>query len=106
MKIARVIGSVVSTIKYEVFQGTKLLLVQPLGLDRQPQGQVLLAADRIGAGAGELVLVCQEGRSSRQVLGLPDGPLGVSVMAIIDHLDLPRTGTPAPDTALQTGEEN
>jgi microcompartment protein CcmK/EutM len=88
MKIARVIGSVVSTIKYEVFQGAKLLLVQPLGLDLQPQGRVLLAADGVGAGAGELVLICQEGRSSRQALRLPDGPVGVAVVAIIDELDM------------------
>lgn len=88
MKIARVIGSIVSTFKYEVFQGTKLLLVQPLGLDLRPQGRLLLAADRMGAGLGELVLICQEGRSTRQILQLPEGPLGVSVMAIIDHLDL------------------
>jgi microcompartment protein CcmK/EutM len=88
MKIARVIGSVVSTIKYEVFKGAKLLLVQPLGLDLQPQGRVLLAADGVGAGAGELVLICQEGRSSRQALRLPDGPVGVAVVAIIDELDM------------------
>jgi microcompartment protein CcmK/EutM len=88
MKIARVIGSVVSTIKYEVFKGAKLLLVQPLGLDLQPQGRVLLAADGVGAGEGELVLICQEGRSSRQALRLPDGPVGVAVVAIIDELDM------------------
>lgn len=95
MKIARVIGSVVSTIKYDIFQGAKLLLVQPLGLDQRPQGRVLLAADRFGAGVGQLVLICQEGRSTRQILKLPDGPLGVSVMAIIDHLDVTPGGLSA-----------
>ncbi len=39
MKIARVTGTVVSTIKYEKYVGMKLLRVRHLTLDGQPTGK-------------------------------------------------------------------
>ena len=52
MQIARVVGTVVSTQKHRKFEGAKLLLVQPLDLDRAPRGSALLAIDGVGAGVG------------------------------------------------------
>ena len=43
MKIARVTGTVVSTIKYEKYVGMKLLRVRHLTLDGQPTGEELIA---------------------------------------------------------------
>ena len=67
MKLCRVIGSTVSTIKHPCYQGRKLLVVQPLDLDLKPRGASFLASDAIGAGSGETVLVCEEGRSAMLV---------------------------------------
>ena len=50
MQIARVVGTVVATQKNRKLEGAKLLLVQPLTLDDQPRGTVLLAIDSVGAG--------------------------------------------------------
>ncbi len=55
MQLARVIGTVVSTIKNEALEGRKLLVVQSLNKNLEPSGKPLVAVDAIGAGVGELV---------------------------------------------------
>ena len=61
MKIARVTGTVVSTIKYEKYVGMKLLRVRHLTLDGQPTGEELIALDAADAGIGDIVLVNNDG---------------------------------------------
>ena len=57
MILARVVGNVVSTTKLPLFRGMKIMVVQPLDGDRNPQGQTFLAFDTVPAGVGDLVLV-------------------------------------------------
>ena len=57
MQLARVIGNVVATVKNDSLEGRKLLIVQSLNADLEPQGQPMVALDAIGAGVGELVSV-------------------------------------------------
>ena len=57
MHLARVIGDVVATVKSVELVGHKLLVLQPVTLDRAAVGRVLVAADAVGAGVGELVSV-------------------------------------------------
>ena len=59
MQLARVIGTVVSTVKNESLDGRKLLVVQTLNKDLQPSGKPLVAVDSVGAGLGELVFWCR-----------------------------------------------
>jgi ethanolamine utilization protein EutN len=59
--IARVIGTVVSTIKHPAYQGQKLQVVQPLHLADQSPDNIFLALDNAHAGPGDTVLVMQEG---------------------------------------------
>ena len=62
MQLARVIGTVVSTVKNEALEGRKLLIVQSLNRNLEPSGKPLVAVDAIGAGVGELVfLVSRQG---------------------------------------------
>ena len=89
MKLCRVLGSTVATIKHPAYHGRKLLIVQPLDLDLQDQGASFLASDAVGAGAGETVLVCEEGRSAMLVFGTAERtPLRSAVVAIVDRIDL------------------
>jgi len=89
MKLCRVLGSTVSTIKHPCYAGRKLLVVQPLDLKLEPRGASFLASDAIGAGAGETVLVCEEGRSAMLAFERVDRtPLRSAVVAIVDHVDL------------------
>ena len=68
MKLARVVGTVVSTIKSPIFDGRALLLVDLLEPDGREAGGYLIAVDTVGAGAGETVLVLDEGTSARQIV--------------------------------------
>lgn len=90
MKIGRVIGNVVSTIRQEVFAGTKLLLVKPLDLNRRATGQVVVAVDTVGAGAGEEVIVVDEGKAAADILQNPRAPIRALVVGIIDEVKLVR----------------
>ena len=46
---------------------------------------------RIDAGAGETVLILDEGSSARQMLGDPDAPIRAIVAGIVDEVDLATT---------------
>jgi ethanolamine utilization protein EutN len=88
MQIARVVGTVVSTQKHRKFEGAKLLLVQPVTLDDQPRGPVLLAVDSVGAGVHEKVLVVIEGRAAGEALGKKGAPVDAAIVGIIDSVDV------------------
>ena len=55
MQLARVIGDVVASHKDPGFNGTKLLILQPIGADGKNIGRTLVAVDSVGAGVGETV---------------------------------------------------
>lgn len=88
MTIGRVVGNVVATQKNAQLEGTKLLLVQPLGLDDRDEGAVLMAFDVVDAGVGDRVLVVQEGKSAQQVLGRGVAAVDAAVVGVIDRVDL------------------
>jgi microcompartment protein CcmK/EutM len=86
--IAQVVGTVVSTIKHPAFQGRKLLVVQPMHLPGERADEAFIAVDAAQAGVGDTVLVCQEGNSTRQVIGIPNAPVRSSIIAVIDSIYL------------------
>ena len=86
MKIGRVVGTVVSTISAPVFQGRRLLLCDLLDASGQPDGNYLICVDTVGSGAGEAVLIIDEGNSARQVIGMSLAPVRAIVAGVIDEL--------------------
>jgi len=86
VKIGRVAGTVVATICSPVFENRKLLLVDLLDEKGGATGRDLIAVDAVGAGAGETVLVLDEGNGARQVLDAPDAPVRAVVVGIIDEI--------------------
>jgi ethanolamine utilization protein EutN len=76
MLLAKVMGTVVMTIKHPAYEGEKLLAVQFLDADKKPSGPQILAFDRAQAGVGDTVLVMREGNGVRQILGRDHG-LGI-----------------------------
>ena len=86
MKVGRVVATVVSTIQAEVFRGRRLLVCDLVDLDGAATGSSLIAVDAVGAGAGETVLILDEGNSARQVLDAPEAPVRAVVVGIVDHL--------------------
>jgi ethanolamine utilization protein EutN len=86
VKIGRVVGTVVSTIASPVFEGRRLLLCDLLDATGKPDGSYLICVDTVGSGAGETVLILDEGNSARQVLGLSTAPVRALVVGIVDQL--------------------
>ena len=87
MKMGRVIGSVVSTRKDPKLQGLKLLIVENLTVDLEPEGGYVVAVDSVGAGAREVVLYAT-GSSARQTEQTRDRPVDAVIMAILDQYDV------------------
>ena len=90
MKIGRVAGTVVTTICSPVFEGRRLLMVDLLDPTGKPTGSDLIAVDAVGAGAGETVLILDEGNGARQVLEAPDAPIRAVVVGIVDEIGTDR----------------
>lgn len=88
MKLCRVEGTVVSTIKHPVYEGRTLFVVQPLDEQRQAVGSSFLAVDRVQAGVGDVVLVNSEGGGTRLLLGIEQLPLRSLIVGIVDRVDV------------------
>jgi microcompartment protein CcmK/EutM len=86
MKVGRVVGTVVSTISAPVFEGRRLLLCDVLDASGNPDGSYLICVDTVGSGAGETVLILDEGNSARQVIGVSPAPVRAVVVGIVDEL--------------------
>lgn len=87
MRVARVIGSAVSTIKVDSLRGSKLLIVQSATVDDELRGEPFVAVDAIGAGEGELVLI-SEGSAARQTDLTGERPVDAVIFAILDSLEV------------------
>jgi microcompartment protein CcmK/EutM len=89
MIICKVKKRVVSSHKLEVFDGSKLLLVQPVdpktGKDK---GEAFLALDSVQAGPDDLVLASREGNTCRQIFGDNSAPIHGIILGIIDDIKI------------------
>lgn len=103
MKLGRVVGTVVSTIKAPIFQDRALLLVDLLEPDGRPAGGYMIALDTVGAGAGETVLLLDEGTSARQIVGVTTGgPLRTVIVGIVDAVEGPASTAARPTPPKRT----
>lgn len=85
MKVGRVAGTVVATIKAPLFESHPLLVCDLLD-ESGAAHDYTIAVDVVGAGRGETVLVLDEGTSARQILGTETGPVRAVVVGIVDEL--------------------
>lgn len=92
MRIARIVGSAVSTVKEKSLVGHKLLLVREADEYNEMTGPVFVAVDVVGAGTGELVMVT-EGSAARQSGTTSDQPVDAVIMGILDSLEVDGTVT-------------
>ena len=88
MHLAVVVGNVISTDKYKAYDNRKLLLVQKIGLDRKPQGNVTIAIDYVDAGEGDIVLVGAAPGLASTVFKIPHAPIRELIMGVVDRVDL------------------
>ena len=83
MQLARVIGTVVSTVKNESLQGRKLLVVQTVDKNLESTGKPMVAIDAVGAGIGELVFWCR-GKEASFPFKREDTPTDCTIDGIVD----------------------
>jgi ethanolamine utilization protein EutN len=84
MQLGRVIGTATATVKHPTFQGERLLVVQLEGTAGKPDGEPILAFDRLGAGRGDAVLLTNDGMALQELLGRTT-PGRWSVMGLPDR---------------------
>jgi len=84
MQLATVIGHATATIKHPSFNGCRLMIVQPLNLAREPEADPVIAIDKLGCGAGDMVLINSDGKGARELVGDPHSPARWFVAGIVD----------------------
>ena len=86
MILARVKGSVVSSVKHPCYTGHKVMIVQPVDAKGEDVGKSFLSCDAAQAGPGDVVLVQQEGNTAREVLGTKDDPFHSVIVGVVDQV--------------------
>ncbi len=87
MRIARIIGNVVSTRKDENLVGYSLMVIQVLKPGTEEVQDELVAIDTVGAGVGDLVLVALGG-AARIPLQPGKAPVDATIIGVIDTVDV------------------
>jgi len=106
MFLGKVIGTVWSTKKTPDLEGVRFLVVHPYDMDREPTKNVVVVADRLGAGAGEVVM-CAYGKAARTAMGNQDMSIEAAVVGIVDRVDLSETQSEELREAARTlGHDN
>ena len=85
MKLAKVIGTVVCTVKDPSLDGQKILLIQPLDDDQKPAGRPIASVDTAKAGEGDLVYWVL---SREAAFTLPNSfaPVDSAIVGIVDDV--------------------
>lgn len=87
MLMGLVVGTVVATRKEEDLRGLRFLLVREVDQQMQQTGKMVVCADAMGAGVGEVVLYAS-GSSARQTAVTKDRPVDAVIMAIVDLVEV------------------
>lgn len=77
-------GTATATVRHPSMKGWKLLIVQPIDIDRRPDGDPVLAIDMLGAGRGTEVLISNDGKSTREMVGDNNSPIRWAVTGLVD----------------------
>lgn len=87
MILGKVCGAMHSTINHKFYDNRKILVVDKLDLEGKPTGEYIIAVDQVDAGAGETVLVIDEGNSARCIVKDDMAPLRSIIVGIVDQVN-------------------
>jgi microcompartment protein CcmK/EutM len=88
VKIARVVGNLVSTIKDKSFSGYKLMIVEYLNPDGTLDGKRQIAFDAAHAGVGDIVLVNIDGGAANMFTGDKDLIADNTICGVLDSFTI------------------
>ncbi|MCP4361576.1 MAG: EutN/CcmL family microcompartment protein [Chloroflexi bacterium] len=83
MFLGKVVGTLVATQKEASLDGLKFLVVRRLTVENEDDSGYVVAADAVGAGLDEVVMVAS-GSSARQTVMTDKRPCDAVIMAIVD----------------------
>ena len=92
MYIARIDGTLTSTVKHASLAGARLLIGQRIGASGEEVGEPQVLVDPIGARRGNRVIVTTDGDHARRLLGDPRTPVRLVVLGIVDEAFVPLDG--------------
>jgi microcompartment protein CcmK/EutM len=87
MFLGKVVGTVWSTKKTPDLEGVRFLIIHPYDLNKEPTKNIVVVADRLGAGIGEVVM-CAYGKAARSAIGNQEMSIEAAVVGIVDRMDL------------------
>jgi len=87
MKLGKVVGTLVASQKVSSMNGLRFLLVKDVNAAGEETGGQVVAADAVGAGVDEYVLVAS-GSSARQTTATDNRPCDAVIMAIVDSWEV------------------
>ena len=87
MFLGKVVGTVWSTKKTPDLEGVRFLVVHPYDLEKDPTRNIVVVADRLGAGSGEMV-ICAFGKAARTAMGNQEMAIEAAVVGIVDRVDI------------------
>jgi ethanolamine utilization protein EutN len=85
MLLGLVIGHATATVKHASLTGLRLPLVQVLDSNRKPEGEVIVAVDRMNAGRGQVVILNSDGKGAREYVGNDKSPARWFVIGLADQ---------------------
>lgn len=91
MQLAKVIGTVVATVKDPSLLGAKILLIQPLTDRMKSSGSPIAAIDTVHAGPDDLVYWITA-REAALVMPEPFSPVDAAIVGVVDDVDVKETG--------------
>ena len=83
MYLAKVIGTVVATRRYQDLEGIRFMVIQPVDKALKPKGGPKVAADSVDAGPGDLVY-CVGSREASQAFEPHFIPVDDAIVGIVD----------------------
>ncbi len=85
MQLGTVIGHATSTVKHPSLVGWRMVIVQMLGINRQPEADPIVAVDKLGSGPGDTVILNSDGKGARELIGDQKSPVRWFVIGIVDE---------------------
>ena len=85
MQLGTVIGHATSTIKHPSLTGWRMVIVQMLGVNRQPEADPVVAVDKLGSAPGSVVILNSDGKGARELIGDDKSPVRWFVIGIVDE---------------------
>ncbi len=87
MKLGKVIGRIVCTVKVESFDGLKLLLVQPIDENLKNVGDPIITIDPIQSSVGQIIYY-ETSKEASMVIETTMNPCDAAIVGIVDKINL------------------